>query len=539
LGYYVFEDEIPVSAYVRLYMGILLLLSAAWKRSFPDKSQVLVSLVRSLEKAVAAVLEDESMKKSIDRFWERNHHWDVAFLISPPSGIGYVWEQIFDATGALSLEHHVYGDSAHGPIATVDPEQASPRLPVPQAPEQSCGSNNLIILDATRARYIEQARDEVEIFSCRAAQLLLISQRALSASNGRTGMAAASSAGEPLLLPELNRGNTTIPDLHLPVVSSLLATAFAAACLWAKGVSGTAPAFTSREETRQLFHRRMLLLGDAVSGSNIDLSNLDHRQLAALQRLAPLVRKVDSIVCFDVRRFGLEKKLADFAKKHETGSDRSEIVDHFRIVQAQGLSFYLMKRHANASQSGDGSWQEVFGLSWEALSGGTVQIGESQDGRALIEIPLMTTPKREGWLLRLFVNYLEWDHNQELNAQLGETLDAMQRGLMSFNERSPGYLTMVSRFNQLMQPSGQAWVDWLIALVPRSWLLYKSSLELAEVLADRCRELLELTRGGAGSLETIREALGTIWSSLAATGREPLRWKRLAGKFKKQLWGGK
>jgi glucosamine 6-phosphate synthetase-like amidotransferase/phosphosugar isomerase protein len=539
LGYYVLEDDFPVSAHVRLYTGILLLLSAAWQRSSPEKSRVLLSLMCSIGKAVAAVLEDESMKKSIDGFWAQNNHWDVAFYISPPSGIGYVWEQIFDATGALSLEHHVYGDSAHGPIATVDPQPEVSLAPVTGAPEQRCCGNNLIILDATRARYLEQARDEVEVFSCRAARLLLISQRAFGTSNGQTGMFAASIAGEPVLLPELNRGSTPIPDLHLPVVSSLMAVAFAAACLSAKGVSDTAATFTSREETRQLFHRKLLLLGDAVSGGDIDLSILDHRQLAALQRLAPLVRKVENVVCFEVRRFASEKKLEGFVKKEEKAADITEIVDHFRIVQAQGLSFYLMKEHSSASQSDGGRWQEVFGLSWEALSSATVQIGESQSGRALIEVPLLAAPKREGWLLRLFVNYLEWDHTQELEAQLGETLDAMQKGLMSFNESSPGYLTMVSRFNQLMQSRGQAWADWLIALVPRSWLLYKPSLELAELLADRCSELLKMNSRGAVDPETIRAALDTVWRSLTATGEEPLRWRRLSAKMKRQLRGGK
>jgi hypothetical protein len=196
-----------------------------------------------------------------------------------------------------------------------------------------------------------------------------------------------------------------------------------------------------------------------------------------------------------------------------------------------------MREHSPVSQSDSGGWQVAFGLSWEALRSGTVQIGESQSGRALIEVPLLTAQKREGWLLRLIVDYLEWDHTEELEAQLGETLDAMQRGLMSFNESSPGYLTMLSRFNQLMQSIGQVWADWLIALVPRSWLLYKSSLELAEILVDRCCELLKMS--GADDLETIRTALCTIWKSLKATGEEPLRWRRLSAKMKRQLRGEK
>jgi glucosamine 6-phosphate synthetase-like amidotransferase/phosphosugar isomerase protein len=536
LGYYVIEEDFPPSAYVRLYTGIIRLLSAAWQRTSLEKSRILESLLCSIGKAAAAVLEDEPLKKSIDGFWERNKHWDVAFYISPPSGIGYVWEQIFDATGALSLEHHVYGDSAHGPIATVDPrEDCRPQSIAPEELEQRRRSSNLIILDATRARYFEQARDEVEVFSSRRALLQLISQRAFHPANGQTGIFASSSAGEPLLLPELVPGNTPIPDLHLPVISSLMAVAFAAACLSAKAMTGAAVTFTTREEKGQLFHRKLLLLGDAVLNSGIDLSILDHRQLAALRRLAPLVRRVDSVESFEVRRFTSEKKLTGFIKNRDAAED---MIDHFRMVQAQGLSFYLMKQKPSDSRSDRGRWQEVFGLSWEALSSGTVQIGESRGGAALIEVPLLAAPKREGWLLRLLVDYLEWNHTQGLEVQLEETLDAMQKGLMSFNERSPGYLTMVSRFNQLMQSSGEAWADWVIALVPRAWLLYKPSLELAEILADRCIELLKMNPGREVHLDTIRGALDSVWRSLTADGGEPLRWRRLAGKVKRNLRGG-
>jgi hypothetical protein len=70
-------------------------------------------------------------------------------------------------------------------------------------------------------------------------------------------------------------------------------------------------------------------------------------------------------------------------------------------------------------------------------------------------------------------------------------------------------------------------------------LLYKPSLELAELLADRCRELLDMNGSGADNLDTIRGALEAIWRSLKATREEPLRWRRLSAKMKRQLRGGK
>jgi hypothetical protein len=538
LGYYVFADDFPASAYVCLYTGILLLLDAAWQRASPDKGWILHSLLCSIGKAVSSVLEDEPLKQSIDEFWRRNEQWDAAFYISPPSGIGYVWEQLFDATGALSLEHHVYGDSAHGPIATVNPESAAEALrsSARGESEQMYRTDNLIILDVTRARYFEQARDEVEIYSCRGARLLLVSQRAFRGVNGEAGLSAGSSAGKPLLLSGLASGGVPIPDLHLPVVSSLLATAFVAACAAAKGMAAAVPTFTAGEEKKQLLRRKLLLLGDAVFDSGIDLAYFDHRHLAALQRLASLVSAVEEAVKFEVRRFTSEKKLVGFLKKQAAAED---VIEHFRIVKKQGLSFYLMKEQSSALESGREGWQEVFGLSWEALNTGMVQIGESNNGRALIEVPLLVAPDRQGWLLRFFVSYLEWDHTKELGSQLEDTLDAMQRGMMSFNKRSPGYLTMVSHFNELMRSNAETWTDWLIALVPRSWLLYKPSLELAELLAERCKELLEVIPGRGPRLDTVRGALESVWTGLTATVEEPARWRRLNGKLKRQLRGGK
>jgi hypothetical protein len=98
---------------------------------------------------------------------------------------------------------------------------------------------------------------------------------------------------------------------------------------------------------------------------------------------------------------------------------------------------------------------------------------------------------------------------------------------------------MVTRFDELTSSGPAVWADWLIALVPRSWLLYKSSVQLAELLAERCSELLEMVSDPKTGLDRIREVLDTIWPSLQGAGEEPRRWRRLAGKMKRILRGGK
>ena len=605
LGYYVLADDFPPCAYAQLYGGVLLLLAAACRQASSLKGRVLRSLIASAGKAVLAVFEDERPKDSIDAFWRQNHDWDTAFYISPPSGIGYVWEQLFDATGGLSIEHHVYGDSAHGPIATVDPRVAEkfirlePRdrlveaygtqrvaewessfgsaamepqarwsadrtgglrsgglvhaeggwyLPV-LAPRYDILQDNLIILDATRPRYFEQARDEAEVFSCRYARMLLVSQRGFYRSSVQGKLFGGTTGEEPVLLPALGPGGAPIPDALVPFASHLVAVAFAAACLGAKGRANRTPVFTPREETRVLLGGKLPLLGTALLDSQVNLAELDHLHLATLERLAPLVSSVEEAHRFEVRRFSSQERLDSFLNKADV-REKEDVIEHFRIVRAQGLPFYLMKasyppERAATCEGGpfetwEQVWREAFGMSWEALSSGMVQIGESSKGAPVIEVPLLSAPRSEGSLLRFYVRYLEWNHAQSLEAQLADTLEAMQRGLMSLRIQSPGYLTMVNRFNQLMQPCGQSWNDWLIALVPRSWLLYKPSEELAAVVAQRVEQLLAMAPGGEGRLERARTALDSVWESLGETesDEEPSRRRSLFEKLERELGGG-
>ena len=349
-----------------------------------------------------------------------------------------------------------------------------------------------------------------------------------------------------MLLPTLTERGDPIPDLLLPFVGHLLATAFAASCLAAKGVAGRAVLFTSREEKNRLLEDRLRLLGQALISAEIDLSRLDHRLLAALERLAPLVCSVEEAVQFDVQRFASEKTLQGFLNRQETapGEDRKKKIEHFRIASAQGVPFFLMKARSviagspsDSLEAGEADWWEVFGISWEALSSGMVQIGESGVGRPTIEVPLLPASKRKGLFLRLSVRYLEWDHSLGFDSQIGNTLDAMQRGMMSLKSESPGYLTIVNSFNASMEASGETWADWLIALVPRSWLLYKQSVELASKLAGRAAELLEMIPSGSGGLETVGRAFSKIWPTLGSVEKqkEPSRWRSLAAKLKKEL----
>jgi hypothetical protein len=89
------------------------------------------------------------------------------------------------------------------------------------------------------------------------------------------------------------------------------------------------------------------------------------------------------------------------------------------------------------------------------------------------------------------------------------------------------------------------WHDWLLTLVPRSWLLRKPSLELARLLAARARKLLEYPRGAgietsaSAALAAAGSALEKLWSELKVvdSGNDDERWPLLEDKLSGQLSG--
>jgi glucosamine 6-phosphate synthetase-like amidotransferase/phosphosugar isomerase protein len=609
LGCFALPEMTPIAAYASLYAGLIVLLTQAWEAVSAAKSGVLRRLTACAEKTVAAVLADGQLRQSVERFWESNPGYRSAFFIGPPSGAGILWERIFDASGALYLQHHLYGDSAHGPIAAVDSRVEEKFVPLGSREEMvevygrqrveewesrlnrtvgleslatagggaadigtaqpfyAGGSwylpvrnpgydqarDTLVVLDCSWSRYHEQSLDELEVLASRFASLLRVSQQCVPAAAERDSSRDAS-FGRGLLLPALPglQADVPIPDLHLPLVHIVLATACAASCLKARGGSERPPVYTEDEEQQMLLRGRFPLLGQALADEGVRLRSLEHRHLAALDRLAPLVTAVEGSERFRVRRISTERQLSEVAAGF-SGQDREELFEHFRYLQPQGVPFFMMAADGPPSagpsppaggvngSSGRPGWREAAGASWEALASGMIEISESEAALPVIELPLLRPPEEEGRLYRLYVRYRGWDYSQPLEEQLPRTVEAMQKGLLALKQQSRGYLTLVNNFNDLMRNSGVSWNDWLVAILPRSWLLYRTSAELARITAHRLNELMEaggVERSEQG-LERIREALLSAWSGLSAREGEDERrcWRELVKAIKKQLRG--
>lgn len=594
LGYFPLRKDLQTVRSALLYAGLYLLMARAWNIGKPGKALIIQNLLKSSGRVIHAVLENSSLKKEIDRAVDANRNYDTAFYISPPSGEGLEWVERFDRSGALILESHIYGESAHGPLATVDSDIAGKfvrilnrkemisiygeeqvcsweerflqgasidslknqsvegrlfrpgepffaegywYLPVLQ-PGYDFSRDNLIIIDASSSRFFEQSMDELGLYGCRYARTIVITQESFRSAPEKRGIYSYP-IDHLIFLPAVGdiEKNKPIPDLLIPFAGSLLSAAFAAS-------------FHQREKVVEnidfgnspLFREVFGLLGDVMINSNLGVRQLDHNLIAALRCIAPLVTAIEGGATYRVKRIVDEKELLDLIAGNsiENGEDALE---RYRILEAQGLPFFIFQPE-RADFSGtaleeaecfleeiEDRWLEAFGETWQALSSRTLGIRESWGGAPLIELPILQPAAAEGRLHHYYIRYLEWEHDKPMGPQIPVTLEAMQKGLLSMNQKSAGYLTIVNSFNEAVIGRELLWADWLVSLVARSWLLCKTCEELTGILAERAQALLDIKPIGrsAFGLEDIARAVEAVWQELKGvdSSDDTRRWQAL------------
>ncbi|MEA3435649.1 MAG: hypothetical protein U9R43_04230 [Thermodesulfobacteriota bacterium] len=257
-----------------LYTAINLIFINAWGRFFPEKSGIIDVHFRRSAKTVLELLNNSDLKTSLKKCMAANKKYETMFYIGPPVGTGLVWVNKFDGTGAMLIEQHSFGESAHGPIVTVDPRvdrkfvkldnrkemvlkfgekkvvfwenrylagrkidefiKAPPihlshkektpffadgiwYLPELQA-DYDASNDNLIVMDACWERYFDQGLDEISTFGCRYPRMILMTQQAFL--NGKSKDAFYRfPVSNTIILPETSSG--PIPEMHLPFVMNI------------------------------------------------------------------------------------------------------------------------------------------------------------------------------------------------------------------------------------------------------------------------------------------------------------------------------
>lgn len=264
-----------------LYTALNLIFTRALKAAEPAKAGVLQELLAKTPETLHGILNNPELKQSIATSMALNNRYQSLFYIGPPTGAGIAWVSKLDRTGSLLSEHHYFGESAHGPIVTIDPRvaekfvkidarkkmisrfgadriaawehshlaschvdrflQSSPaeRSEMERSvffaddtwyfpelnPAYDAADDNLIILDASSNRYFSQALDEIATLGCRYPRMVLITQTAFLEPK-ICQQIYKFPVSSTIALPTI--GDEPIPDMHLPFVLNTIGEEFSA-----------------------------------------------------------------------------------------------------------------------------------------------------------------------------------------------------------------------------------------------------------------------------------------------------------------------
>jgi hypothetical protein len=286
LGYLVVQDNLTLSKSDVIYAALSSLLIKVWKVVAPGKADIAEKHFRRGADIIQSILDNVSLKQALLDVMADNSIYKTAFFIGPYLGIGLGWVDCFDQAGRLVMEWHTFGESAHGPLVTVDhrveekfvklrarnqmvslygeeqvskweyrylkgkstdiflnqpPRDLSFRAETPFFAEghwyfpelrtdYDTAQDNLVIVDATSDRYFSQALDELSNYGCRYARIIVISQEAFRDDPQKRALYRYP-ISRLLFVPSLVVRGEKIPisELHLPFAMNLMGVAMAAA----------------------------------------------------------------------------------------------------------------------------------------------------------------------------------------------------------------------------------------------------------------------------------------------------------------------
>ena len=270
----------------RLYGALNGLLLGTLRARDPHFYSALSAHFQSAGAWMDRLLEDRELRAEALRAMADNRAYRTAFFLGGDCGEGMTWTGVFDRIGGPDMTWHRFGESSHGPLATVDNraaekyvrltrrdelvsrwEERPVRLwerrhlggrsvddflanPNPRnrtgapAPFFDQGAwylpvlrkgyeaerDNLILLDATRPFRFAQALDDLATFGCRFARMVVITQTAFSEDPVRRELLTAP-AGHLLRLPSPpgETGAVPISGFLLPLGMRALAELMARA----------------------------------------------------------------------------------------------------------------------------------------------------------------------------------------------------------------------------------------------------------------------------------------------------------------------
>lgn len=578
-----------------LYAGACIIFESALENSEPEKASILRSHFKQMELVVQSVLTDPPSIETIRRAMADNRDYPTGFIIGPPCGIGMAWTDVFQKTGAMALQHHMFGESAHGPLVTVDHrvdkkfirlesrkdmirlygkgqvEQWESRylndesidhfletsqdrepsriespffaegswyLPV-ITPGYDPAQDNLIFIDASRESTLNAAFDELSAYGCRNARIVLITQKAFE--KRKQGF-HRHPVSHMISLPCPYDGAKDVPisGFLLPFVMKITAMATASAASKTRNID------VRPVDEGSLFHTAFGFIGDTLIRHHMGLQNMGPFLIETLRCLAPLVKAVKGSGRYEVLRIREASQLQQMADELR----HPEIIpENFQSLQkaSPDTAYFLMRLDPESVKSDDSEvicdilcedtenqWTEPAGNTWKVLNYQVLGVRESQNERPLLMLPMMKDSA--GWLLCVHADYILWDHDAILADQLPKVLCALGKEMRFHRHIAPRYLKITSRFNEQTAMSDMTWDDRLIGLVQIPLMMKRSSSVIARTIIRRMKQIQNITdrQGRSISAAAIPSMIENVWLRIQSTDvdDDEKRWKMMYMSFK-------
>ncbi len=265
-----------------LYTALSLMFINAFSMTNPERGELLSACFKRSGHVIHSVLNDAALCETVQKVVTANREYKSLLFLSPPDGTGLSFINRFNSRGLVLSAYEPFGSGAHGPLVTVDnrveakfvriekretmvekygeenvgrwekmyitkgtldsfPEyngnELSQRVNTPffaegewylpvLRPDYPVSRDNLILLDATNERYLDHAADDLAVFGCRHARVVVITQDFFLEMPEKVSFLKFPVSGM-LTIPSFKGADQKVPvsDFHIPFAMGVLATA--------------------------------------------------------------------------------------------------------------------------------------------------------------------------------------------------------------------------------------------------------------------------------------------------------------------------